>query len=114
MPTPAALDVMVERIVGQIGLPASVPAECGRRPLEDAIPFTEPRQLFCRSPPKCFWILPGILNPALHNRAYQIHESLSFLLICLLKYRLTMAVGRVAESARSSGRASSIASIIQY
>src|SRR5258708_32367654 len=45
MPTPAALDVLVERIVGQVGLPADKPAEGGWRPLKDSIPGTQPRPL---------------------------------------------------------------------
>ena len=77
MPTPTVLDMIVKRIVGQIRLPTNEPAERGRCPLEHAIPLAKPRQLFCRSPPKFFWVLPGILNPTLHYRTYQVHESTS-------------------------------------
>src|SRR5260221_14017323 len=73
MPTPAALDVIVERIVGEIGLSADVPAEGGGRPFEDAIPCTEPGQLLCCLSPKCCWILPGISNPTLHHGTHKIH-----------------------------------------
>src|SRR5436305_13495714 len=74
MPTPATLHMIVERIVGQVCLPANEPAERGRRPLEHAIPFAQPGQLLCRSSPEFLRVLPGLLNPTIHNWTDQFHR----------------------------------------
>src|SRR5271157_6081672 len=72
MPAPAAFYVMIERVVGQVGLRADVPLEGGWIPFQHFVPLTEPRQLVRRTPPKSFRVLLALLDPLLNYRGDQV------------------------------------------
>ena len=55
-------DVVVERVVGEVGLRADEPAECREGPLERAVPLPEPRQASGRARPEAFGIAKPIIE----------------------------------------------------
>ena len=69
---PAALYVVVERVVGQVGLCADKPLEGGRSPFQHPVPLAEPGQLVCCASPKAFRILLAFLDPLLNHRGDQV------------------------------------------
>src|SRR5271157_1232524 len=70
--SPAAFNVIIQRVVSQVGLRADVPFEGGRIPLQHLVPLTEPRQLVRRPSPKTFRILLSLFDPLLHHRTNQV------------------------------------------
>ena len=68
VPAAAAGDVMIERVVTEVGFGANEPAERGRRPLEHLVPRAEPRQLTGRAIPEGVRIAPRVIDPALDDR----------------------------------------------
>src|SRR5271157_3597717 len=74
--SPAAFYVIIERVVGQVGLRADVPLERRRIPLQHLVPLTEPRQLVRRTSPKTVRILLTFFDPLLRHRTDQMVRNL--------------------------------------
>ena len=67
----AVRDVVVEGVAGEVGLGADEPAERRRRPLEDAVPGPEPRQLARGALPEPLRVAAPVLDPAIDDRRDQ-------------------------------------------
>ena len=61
---PAVRDVVVEAVVGEIGLGPEKPTETGKVPFEDAVPLAKPGQLISRLSPELFGVRLCALNQA--------------------------------------------------
>ena len=61
-------DMMVERVVRDVGLGTDEPAERRRVSLVDAVPSPEPRELLRRARPKSLWIRQAVLYPLCYCR----------------------------------------------
>ncbi len=72
VPAPAALHVIIKRVVGQVGLCADEPLEGRRSPFQHPVPLAKPGQLLRRASPKAFRILFAFVDPLLHHRTHQL------------------------------------------
>ena len=61
---PAAIDMVVDTVVGEVGLCAAEPLEDGRLPVEDFIPLAEPWQAFGGALPEGNGVFGGFALPA--------------------------------------------------
>jgi hypothetical protein len=71
-----AVNVLIERVVGEIRLRADEPAKCWIGPLEDAIPGSKPRQLARCLGPEGLRIAEAAVEPLLNNGGHHTHTRL--------------------------------------
>src|SRR5262245_2629957 len=67
-------DVVIERVIGEVRLCATEPAEGGKRPLERAVPVSEPGQRLRRSLPEAFGIAQAFVNKLLNSWRHNTHR----------------------------------------
>ena len=72
MATPSSLHVIIETIVGQIGLPADKPAKGWKLPFKDAIPGAEPVQRGGGAGPEVVGVLLCLPAPAVDHGVDQM------------------------------------------
>src|SRR5687768_5439053 len=67
MATPPPLDMVIEAIIGQVGVATDEPAKGRKLPFEDAIPGTEPMQRSGSARPKGIGLLLRLPAPAVDD-----------------------------------------------
>src|SRR6266536_5716921 len=80
MPMPrraAAIDVVVEAVVGEVGGGAGEPAEGGWLPVEHAVPAAEPGELLGGSGPQAVGIFQRLPLQRLYRRVEDLHPTTS-------------------------------------
>jgi len=76
--------VVVEAVVGKVGLGTDEPPKARVVSFENVVPLPEPRQLVGRSGPELLRCPPGILDPLLDSRidrCHRIHPLHSFVVL---------------------------------
>ena len=70
---PAAVDVVVDAVVGEVGLGAAEPAKFGRLPVEDFVPLAEPGEVFGGAFPEGYGVVSGFAAPPACDRVDCLH-----------------------------------------
>ena len=72
---PAAIDMVVDAVVGEVGLGAAEPLECGGLPIEDFVPLAEPGEGVGCALPEGYGVVGGLASPVACDGVDCLHFS---------------------------------------
>ena len=72
---PAAIYMVVDAVVSEVGSATAEPAKCGRLPVEYLVPLAEPGQAFGGALPEGYGVVGGFAAPSACDRVDRLHFS---------------------------------------